>query len=233
MKKYIRGIIGCVLAIATLAMASCGTVQEGDVSETTTSETTDAAVTTPQVEICTFEQVHFDGECHTVEHLEEYLADHLEELLVDMSVHGIAVDAYTEIRTAPIHIINLLTGSVGLQAHFLPVLERGELVNAVSVNLDDDVLTVSATMTWPWMAKVDSVLKENPQETYLLTNCLIEMGNYICLISSQNEIIYIVRPTNGGDLPFEDGVDYFGKLYDERLVVSYAKIYGDQASVGA
>ena len=145
---------------------------------------------------------------------------------MDMSAHGIAVDNYTEIRAAPIHIINLITGSVGLHSHFLPVLERGALVNAVAVNISDEQMTVSAAISWPWMSQVDRVLKENPQETYLLTNCLVEGWNYICLISSRNEIVYIVRPTNGGDLPFESGVDYFSKLYDERLVISHSKIYG-------
>ena len=127
---------------------------------------------------------------------------------------------------SPIHILNLITGSVGLHAHFLPVLERGALVNAVSVNVKNEELTVSAAVSWPWMSQVDRVLKEHPQESYLLGSCLIEGGNYICLISSQNEIIYVVRPTNGGDLPFEEGVDYYGKLYDDRIAISHTKIYG-------
>lgn len=226
MKHMMRGMLVCLLACILLATVSCDMGAGGKGTEATTAATTEIELVIPNVEICAFDQVRFDGKCHTDEQLEDYLAHHLEELLVDMSAHGITVDEYTEICSTPIHILNLITGSVGLHAHFLPVLERGALVNAVSVNVKDEVMTVSASVSWPWMSKVDSVLKEHPQETYLLGNCLIEGGNYICLISSQNEIIYVVRPTNGGDLPFEEGVDYYGKLYDDRIAISHTKIYG-------
>ena len=226
MRRYMRRMIGAFLAAVLLALPACGRADVPDGTDTTTPSVTETAPRVPQVELCAFEAVRFEGECHTSEHLEEYLAHHLDDLLADMSAHGITVDDGTEIRATPIHIINLLTGSVGLHAHFLPVLERGALVNAVSVNITNEAMTVSAGVSWPWMAQVDSVLKANPQETYLLANCLIGAWNYICLISSQNDVTYIVRPTGGGDLPFESGVDYFGKLYDERLVVSYQKIYG-------
>lgn len=226
MRQYIRGVIGCLLAGILLAMTACGVGQQVGESVTTTSDATNDSFSIQDVEICAFDQVRFEGDCHDTANLEEYLNQHLNDLLTDMSAHGITVDAYTEIRAVPIHIINLLTGTVGLHSHFLPVLERGAVVNAVSVNISNETLSVSATVSWPWMAKVDRVLKENPQETYLLTGCLIEGGNYICLISSQNEVIYIVRPANGGDLPFEKGVDYFSKLYDERLIVSHTRFYG-------
>jgi len=232
MKRYTRGMIGCLLAGALFAMTACGTAQGIDVSESETSGTEDVELKIPDVELCAFEQVRFDGECHTADQLEEYLTYHLEDLLMDMSAHGIMVDDYTEICHTPIHIINLITGSVGLHSHFLPVLERGALVNAVSVNVSDEVMTVSAAISWPWMSKVDAVLKEHPQETYLLTSCLIDGGNYICLISSQNEIVYVVRPADSGNLPFENGVDYYSKLYDDRIAISHDKIYGTQASVG-
>ena len=226
MKNIMRVMIGCLIAGILLAEAGCGMGASGKETETTTPSATDIELVIPNVEICAFDQVRFDGECHTDEQLEDYLAYHLADLLVDMSAHGITVDEYTEISSTPIHILNLITGSVGLHAHFLPVLERGALVNAVSVNVKNEELTVSAAVSWPWMSQVDRVLKEHPQESYLLGNCLIEGGNYICLISSQNEIIYVVRPTNGGDLPFEEGVDYYGKLYDDRIAISHTKIYG-------
>lgn len=227
MKNIMRGMLGCLLLIVLLAASGCGMGASVKETETTTTAATEIDLVIPDVEVCTFDHVRFDGECHTDEQLEDYLEHHLGELLVDMSAHGISVDEYTEICSTPIHILNLITGSVGLHAHFLPVLERGALVNAVSVNVKNEVLTVSAAVSWPWMSKVDLVLKENPHETYLLGNCLIEGGNYICLISSHNEITYIVRPANGGDLPFEAGVDYYGKLYDDRIAISHAKIYGE------
>ena len=224
--RYIRSIFMICLAGILLTASACGTTPDAGESESAITEVTEAVSKAPDVELCAFDHIRFDGECHTTEHLEEYLTHHLDDLLADMSAHGIMVDGDTEIRAAPIHVINLITGSVGLHAHFLPVLERGELVNAVSVNITDEVMTVSAAISWPWMSQVDRVLKENPQETYLLASCLVDSWNYICLISSQNEVVYVVRPASGGDLPFEAGVDYFGKLYDERLVVSYQKIYG-------
>ena len=229
MGQILRGMVGCLLACILSVTVGCGMA---DVRETEATTTTAAEIelVIPDVEICAFDRVRFDGECHTDDQLEDYLAHHLAELLVDMSAHGIAVDEYTSICTTPIHILNLITGRVGLHAHFLPVLERGALVNAVSVNIDNEVLTISAAVSWPWMSKVDGVLKAHPQESYLLGNCLIDGGNYICLISSQNEIIYVVRPANGGDLPFEEGMDYYNKLYDERLVISYETIYGAQAT---
>lgn len=226
--RYIRFACALLLAGTLVCMTACGGVGQNESTSGASSQDPQETSVPPAPvvdEICAFDRVRFEGECHTTEHLEEYLGAHLDVLLRDMSAHGIAVDDGTEIRATPIHIINLLTGSVGLHAHFLPVLERGALVNAVSVNISDDAMTVSATVSWPWMSQVDRVLKEHPQETYLLANCLIRGWNYICLISSQNEITYIVRPASGGDLPFEEDVDYYGKLYDERLVISYDKIY--------
>lgn len=225
--KYIRMMIGILLAGSLLAMTACHGGGD-DPNGTEHTDTTAAAETRAPVSVeFDFERVSFEGDCHATEHLEEYLDTHLDDLLEDMKAHGITVDEYTEIRATPIHIINLMTGAVGLDAHFLPVYERGELVNAVSVNLREDQLAVSAAVSWQWMSQVSRVLKDNPQETYLLTNCLTGGWNYICLISSQNEVIYIVRPANGDDLPFESGEDYYSKLYDERLVISYDRLYGE------
>ena len=153
MKKIMRGMIGCLLAGVLLAASGCSFETDHRETETTTAATTEIVLVIPDVEICSFAQVRFDGECHTDEQLADYLAHHLDELLVDMSAHGIAVDGETKICSTPIHILNLITGRVGLQAHFLPVLERGTLVNAVSVNVSGDVLTVSAAVSWPWISK--------------------------------------------------------------------------------
>lgn len=226
--KKIHIVIGIFLAAVLMGLTSCHTDGQ-DPAEVETSapvSETHATVSVPATEWFAFDRVSFEGDCHDTAHLEEYLNTHWEALMTDMSKHGIVVDADTEIRPVPIHMINMLTGTVGLHAHFLPVLERGELVNAVSVNMSNEAMSVSASVSWPWMSEVNRVLTEHPQENYLLTTCLIEGANYICLISSQNEVCYIVRPSNGGDLPFEEGVNYFEKLYDDRLVISHVRLHG-------
>ena len=99
------------------------------------------------------------------------------------------------------------------------------MIGAARVSAREGLSVSARTAELSWMSVVDRYLKNNLAERYLLAECYTSEGTYFCLISSQNEIIYLVRPEGGVDLPFEEGVDYYGKLYDERLFLSYDRIH--------
>ena len=71
------------------------------------------------------------------------------------------------------------------------------------------------------IVEVFKELKANPDKEYLMLIC----GPYTCLLSSSNEITYLFRREGSADLPFESGVDYYSKLYNEKLAFSYSTFF--------
>ena len=71
MKNIMRGMLGCLLSIVLLAASGCGMGASVKETETTTTAATEIDLVIPDVEVCTFDHVRFDGECHTDEQLEE------------------------------------------------------------------------------------------------------------------------------------------------------------------
>ena len=242
--KYTSFVIGCLLAVGMFTMTACGAV--GDAPETTTDA---ASITTLQTEnevgatvaggtvavpeSFTFGRVCFEGEGHTKEALESYLTEHHENLIATMHNHGVSESEDLKILPTPIYAVNLRTGTVNLDAHYLPVMEDGAMIGAARVSAREGLSISARTAELSWMSVVDRYLKNNPAERYLPAECYTSEGTYFCLISSKNEIIYLVRPEGGVDLPFEEGVDYYGKLYDERLAISYDKIYAEKKPISA
>lgn len=241
--KYTRFVIGCLLAGSLLAMTAC----EKDAFSSTTAETlgkSEAELTAldtavednrqvggeyPMPEKFTFEQVTVTGTDYPAERLETYLAENRDALYQQLVGHGITESEGASIGTTRLYMINLRTGEVNLDRAYLPVLEDDHMVDAVTLRPEDAKLSVGATYSITWAQKLAGELMRTPQREYLMASCDTDKGNYICLISSENEIVYLLRPEGGEELPFEEGVDYYSKLYDERLVISYEKVYGRRA----
>jgi len=244
--KYTRFVIGCLLAGGLLAMTACGAKQP-DAETTGKSEMTGLSETTvtvlgstpednkpaggefPVPEEFTFERVTVKGIDYPATRLESYLAESRDALYQRLVGHGITESELISIGTKRLCMIDLRTGEANLDHAYLPVLENDHMVDAVTLRLEDGELSVGATYSITWAQKLAMVLTRTPQREYLMASCSTDKGNYICLISSENEIVYLIRPEGGEDLPFEKGVDYFSRLYDERLVISYEKVYGRRA----
>jgi len=240
--KYTSFVLGCLLAVGVLTMTACGAAE--NVPKTTTAaapvtalqtekenEATMAGGTVAAPESFTFERVSFEGEGFTVDELEAYLAEHRESLLDAMRNHGVSESESLEILAIPLHSVDLRTGVVDLNSHYLPMIEDGTMIGAARVSAREGLSVSARTAELSWMSVVDRCLKADPKESYLLADCYTSEGAYFCLISSQNEITYLVRPEGGEDLPFESGKDYYGKLYDERLAISYDKIYAEKKPI--
>ena len=242
--KYTSFVIGCLLAVGMLTMTACGAA--GNAPETTTAaapvtalqteneaNATMAGGTVAVPESFTFERVRFEGEGHMKATLETYLAEHHENLIATMHNHGVSESEDLKILPTPIYAVDLRTGTVNLDAHYLPVMEDNAMIGAARVSAREGFSVSARTAELSWMSVVDRYLKNDPAERYLLTECYTSEGTYFCLISSKNEIIYLVRPEGGVDLPFEEGVDYYGKLYDERLFLSYGRIHTEKKPISA
>ena len=89
--KYIRIVIGILLAGSLIAMTACHGGGD-DPNGTEHTDTTAAVETRAPVSVrFDFDKVSFEGDCHATEHLEEYLEMHLDALLEDMKAHGITL----------------------------------------------------------------------------------------------------------------------------------------------
>ena len=244
--RYTPFAIGCLIAVGLLTLTACGTAADTqgtttavgvtavDVTAVTstsapqteqTSDVTLAGVTVTVPESFAFESVRFEGEGHTREALTSYLSEHHTELLETMHNHGISESEDLKILPIPIYALDLQTGTVNLDAHYLPTMEDGAMIGAARVSAREGLSVSARTAELSWMSAVDRCLKQHPEERYLLAECYTSEGTYFCLISSRNEIIYLRRPEGGEDLPFESGVDYFGTWFDGRLVISHDILY--------
>ena len=234
--RYTRFALGLLLAALVLAMTACNHSAAEQISTTAAqSEIRTAASVAggeiPFPETVSVETVRFLGEGFNRAELRAYLDFHREAKIEAIHGHGISESEALKISTVPLYSVDLRTGTVNLNSCYLPIMEEGMMICA-AVAAVNDLLSVSVnTAHLSWMSVVDRYLRDNPDERYLLAECYTGSGNYVCLISSCNEIVYLVRPEGGEDLPFEDGVDYFGKLFDNRLVISYDKVYAENRPI--
>ena len=234
--KHTRFALGLLLAALVSAMTACNHSAAEQISTAATqSEIRTAASVaggeTPFPAAVSVETVRFLGEGFNRAELRAYLDFHREAKIDAMHGHGISESEALEISTVPLYSVDLRTGTVNLNSCYLPIMEEGTMICAAVATVNDTLSVSVNTAHLSWMSVVDRYLRDNPDERYLLAECYTGSGNYVCLISSCNEIVYLVRPEGGGDLPFEDGVDYFGRLYDNRLVISYDKVYAEKRPV--
>ena len=178
-----------------------------------------------------FERIGFEGEGYTEAQLETFLSEKHGELLEYLKNHGVTESEDAKICPTTIYTVDLRTGTADLGAAYLPVFADGTLVDAILIRADGDSISFARIGSLTWMSHMDGVLKSHPDEQYLLAQCCTSDGNYICLISSHNEVIYLTRPEDGEDLPFAVSEDIYGRLYDERLVISYDKIYAEKKPI--
>ena len=234
--KYTRFALGLMLAALVSVMTACvHSAMEETATTVAQSEirtvVTEAGGSSPVPETFSIETVHFCGDGYNRAELRAYLDFHREAKIDAMHGHGISESEALEISAVPLYSIDLRTGTVNLNFCYLPIMEEGAMICAAAATVSDTLSVSVNTAHLSWMSVVDRYLRNNPDERYLLAEYYTDNGNYVCLISSRNEIVYLVRPESGENLPFEDGIDYFGKLYDNRLVISYDKVYAEKRPI--
>jgi hypothetical protein len=233
--KLTRLVAILLTAVMLLAATACGTdpakAQTNDISNATDPAMTLAGDEILMPECFIFERIGFEGEGYTEAQLETFLSEKHGELLEYLKNHGVTESEDAKICPTTIYTVDLRTGTADLGAAYLPVFADGTLVDAILIRADGDSISYARIGSLTWMSHMDGVLKSHPDEQYLLAQCCTSDGNYICLISSHNEVIYLTRPEDGEDLPFAVSEDIYGRLYDERLVISYDKIYAEKKPI--
>lgn len=237
----------CMLLTATMLFAAtaCGTdparaqtttdsvnVQSNemtDVKDSAASKVAGGEI--PMPERFTFERIALEGEGYTEAQLEAFLSEKRGELLEYLKNHGVTESEDVEVSPIPLNMVDLRTGTADLSTAYLPVYADGVFEDVILIRADEGAISFSRLGSLTWSGRIDGILKSDPDGQYLLAQCYTSDGNYICLISSQNEIVYLARPEGGEDLPFTAGEDIYAKLYDERLVISYDKIYAEKKPI--
>jgi len=167
------------------------------------------------------DQITMSGTEYTQEVLKEHLTANRGYYLEKINNMGIYEGTDVEISSIPVYRINLDNYQVRLDSPMLFIIADNSVINAASVRTEDGDFFVNITGGFGNMSAVGSILKANPEKEYLMLIC----GPYTCLLSSSNEITYLFRREGSADLPFESGVDYYSKLYNEKLAFSYSTFF--------
>lgn len=167
------------------------------------------------------DQITMSGTEYTQEVLKEHLTANRGYYLEEINNMGIYEGTDVEISNVPVYRINLDNYQVRLDSPMLFIIADNSIIDAASVRTEDGDFFVNITGGFGNMSAVGSILKANPEKEYLMLIC----GPYTCLLSSSNEITYLFRREGSADLPFESGVDYYSKLYNEKLAFSYSTFF--------